>query len=133
MIFSTSTSSKYPSLSAYIIATCCPTGRGTFCACFSTSTLLCPLANCLFVAASKSSVPNWAKVTNSLYWAKSSRICPATDFIDLLWAALPTRETDNPTFTAGLVPALNNSGSRYICPSVIEITFVGTYAETSPA
>ena len=34
---------------------------------------------------------------------------------------------------AGLTPELNSSVSKYICPSVIEITFVGTKAETSPA
>ena len=48
-------------------------------------------------------------------------------------AAPPTLETDKPAFIAGLMPALNKSLSRYICPSVIEITFVGTKAETSPA
>jgi len=34
---------------------------------------------------------------------------------------------------AGLMPALNKSVSRKICPSVIEMTFVGTKAVTSPA
>ena len=34
---------------------------------------------------------------------------------------------------AGRMPALNRSVSRKICPSVIEITLVGTKAETSPA
>ncbi len=34
---------------------------------------------------------------------------------------------------AGLIPALNRLLSKKICPSVIEITFVGIYAETSPA
>ena len=34
---------------------------------------------------------------------------------------------------AGLTPELNSSVSKYICPSVIDITFVGTNAETSPA
>jgi hypothetical protein len=32
---------------------------------------------------------------------------------------------------AGLIPELNNSVSKNICPSVIEITFVGIYADTS--
>ena len=48
-------------------------------------------------------------------------------------AAPPTRETERPAFTAGRKPELNISVSRYICPSVIEITFVGMYADTSPA
>ena len=34
---------------------------------------------------------------------------------------------------AGLTPELNKSVSRNICPSVIEITLVGIYADTSPA
>jgi len=33
---------------------------------------------------------------------------------------------------AGLIPWLNNSVSRNICPSVIDITFVGINADTSP-
>mgnify|MGYP006866028323 CR=1 FL=1 len=48
-------------------------------------------------------------------------------------AAPPTRDTESPTLTAGLTPEKNNSLSRKICPSVIEITFVGMYADTSPA
>ena len=42
-------------------------------------------------------------------------------------AAPPTRDTESPTLTAGLTPEKNNS------LSVIEITFVGMYADTSPA
>ena len=38
-----------------------------------------------------------------------------------------------PTFTAGRTPAKKRSGWRKIWPSVIEITFVGMYAEISPA
>ena len=38
-----------------------------------------------------------------------------------------------PTLIAGRTPELNSADSRKICPSVIEITFVGMYAETSPA
>jgi hypothetical protein len=48
-------------------------------------------------------------------------------------AAPPTRETEMPAFMAGRMPELNRSVSRKICPSVIEITFVGTNAVTSPA
>ena len=69
----------------------------------------------------------------SRYCANSNLIDPATFFIAFVWAAEPTLETDNPTLTAGLIPWLNNSVSKNICPSVIEITFVGIYAETSPA
>jgi hypothetical protein len=38
-----------------------------------------------------------------------------------------------PTLIAGRTPEKNRSASRKICPSVIEITLVGIYAETSPA
>ena len=38
-----------------------------------------------------------------------------------------------PTFTAGRTPGEEELGWRKICPSVIEITFVGMYADTSPA
>ena len=49
----------------------------------------------------------------------------ATCFIALICAEDPTRDTEIPTFTAGLTPLKNNSVSKNICPSVIEITFVG--------
>jgi len=51
----------------------------------------------------------------------------------LVCADHPTRETERPTFIAGLTHELNKSVSKNICPSVIEITFVGIYADTSPA
>ena len=38
-----------------------------------------------------------------------------------------------PTSTAGRTPDLNRLSCRYTWPSVIEITLVGMYAETSPA
>ena len=56
---------------------------------------------------------------------------PATFFIALVCAAEPTRETEMPMFMAGRWPALNRSVSRKIWPSVIEMTLVGMYAETS--
>ena len=37
-----------------------------------------------------------------------------------------------PTLIAGRTPEKNSSDSRKIWPSVIEMTFVGMYAETSP-
>ena len=43
----------------------------------------------------------------------------------LVCAAPPTRDTDCPTSIAGRWLALNRSDCRKICPSVIEITFVG--------
>ena len=57
----------------------------------------------------------------------------ATFFIALVWAAEPTRETEMPMFSAGRWPALNRSVSRKIWPSVMEMTLVGMYADTSPA
>jgi hypothetical protein len=47
------------------------------------------------------------------------------DLVALVAAENPTRDTESPTFTAGRTPELNRSVSRKICPSVIEITFVG--------
>jgi hypothetical protein len=38
-----------------------------------------------------------------------------------------------PTLTAGRTPEKKRSDSRKIWPSVIEMTFVGMYAEMSPA
>ena len=38
-----------------------------------------------------------------------------------------------PTLIAGRTPEKKRSDSRKICPSVIEITLVGMYADTSPA
>jgi hypothetical protein len=51
----------------------------------------------------------------------------------LVCAAPPTRDTEIPALMAGRIPALNRSVSRKIWPSVIEITLVGTNADTSPA
>ena len=58
---------------------------------------------------------------------------PATCFIALICAADPTRLTDRPTLIAGRMPRKNSSVSRKIWPSVIDMTFVGIYADTSPA
>jgi len=49
----------------------------------------------------------------------------------LVCADHPTRETESPTLIAGLIPELKSSVPKNICPSVIEITFVGIYADTS--
>ena len=69
----------------------------------------------------------------SLYCARSRRRGPAIDFMALVCASPPTRDTDMPTFTAGRWPEKNRSLARKIWPSVIEIIFVGIYAEMSPA
>ena len=76
---------------------------------------------------------NWANAARERYWARSSLSGAATFFMALVWAAEPTRETETPMFSAGRWPALKRSVSRKIWPSVIEITLVGMYAETSPA
>ena len=106
---------------------------GAFSPCFSNSRNLSPRANWRLVTASKSSAPNWANVANASNCAISVLSDPATDFIPLRCADDPTRVTDMPELTAGRTPALNRSGSRKSWPSVIEMTFVGMYAETSPA
>merc|ERR1712203_485935 len=48
-------------------------------------------------------------------------------------AAEPTLVTERPTSIDGLIPDRNRSIDKKICPSVILITFVVIYAETSPA
>ena len=55
---------------------------------------------------------------------------PATCFIALICAEPPTRDTEMPTLMAGRTPELKRSVSRKIWPSVIEMTFVGMYADT---
>ena len=50
---------------------------------------------------------------------------PLTARIALIWAALPTRDTELPTLMAGRMPELKRSDCKKTCPSVIEITFVG--------
>ena len=67
------------------------------------------------------------------YWASSTLSEPVTALIDLSMAAPPTRETEMPTSTAGRWLALKRSDCRKIWPSVIEMTFVGMYADTSLA
>jgi len=58
---------------------------------------------------------------------------PDRPLMSLVCAAPPTRETEMPALMAGRMPALKRLVSRKIWPSVMEITFVGTKAETSPA
>src|SRR5260363_258893 len=65
--------------------------------------------------------------------AAASATRSAAGRVQLVCAAPPTRDTETPAFIAGRMPALNKSVSRKIWPSVIEITFVGTKAVTSPA
>ena len=91
-----------------------------------------PRASVRWVAAS-SSEPNWANASRSRYWASSSFSLPATLRMALIWAEPPTRLTEMPTFRAGRTPEKKSLLSRKICPSVIEITLVGMYADTSPA
>ena len=58
---------------------------------------------------------------------------PEIFFINGTWAEPPTRETEMPGLMAGRSPELKFSASKKICPSVMEITLVGTKADTSPA
>ena len=84
------------------------------------------------VSASRSE-PNCANASSSRYWESSSRSRPATFRIGVVCAEPPTRDTEMPTLIAGRTPERNRSASRKIWPSVIEMTFVGMYADTSPA
>ena len=104
----------------------CPSG------CFRSSIRPDPYSSCSFVAASRSEL-NCVNTSISRYCARSIRILPAAFFIAFVCAAPPTRDTERPTLTAGLIPEKNRSLSRKICPSVMEMTLVGMYADTSPA
>ena len=64
-------------------------------------------------------------ILSSRYEARSRRSVPATFFIALICADPPTRDTDRPALIAGRTPEKNKSDCKKICPSVIEITFVG--------
>ena len=83
-----------------------------------------PRASVSRVALSRSE-PNCANDASSRYCARSIRRRPATCFMAPSCAAPPTRDTDRPTLMAGRTPAWNRSVSRKICPSVMEMTFVG--------
>ena len=72
-----------------------------------------------------------AKDSSERYWASEIFSVPETFFSALVCAAPPTRDTEMPTSTAGRWLALNRSDCRKIWPSVMEITLVGMYAETS--
>ena len=74
-----------------------------------------------------------ANASIARYCASSTLSEPVTSFIDLVMAAPPTRETEIPTSTAGRWLALNRSDCKEIWPSVMEMTLVGMYAETSLA
>ena len=66
-----------------------------------------------------------ANASRSRNCDSSPFIRPATFFIGAIWALPPTRDTEMPTLIAGRTPEKKSFGSRKICPSVIEITFVG--------
>ena len=112
--------------------TCSSIGHGEYCGWFSVATMRSPRASAACVALS-SSEPNCANASSSRYCARSRRRRPATFFIAFVCAREPTRETEVPTLTAGRTPEKKRSDWRKICPSVIEMTFVGMYAAMSPA
>ena len=119
-------------MATYRIATCFSTGSGWYWGCLTISLSFSPRVSWSRVALSRSEA-NWAKAASARYWARSSFNGAATFFIALVCAAEPTRETEMPMFSAGRWPALNRSVSRKIWPSVMEMTLVGMYADTSPA
>ena len=77
------------------------------------------------MVSSSRSLENWVKTSISRYCARSRRSVPTAFFMAFVCAAPPTRDTDRPTLMAGRTPAWNRSVSRKICPSVMEMTFVG--------
>eukprot|EP01139_Manchomonas_bermudensis_P015853 Amastigsp_a511200_9.p5 type:complete len:166 gc:universal Amastigsp_a511200_9:1617-2114(+) len=125
-------SSMKPLFTANSVAAMLEIDSGEYWACLSSSVTRAPRSSCLRVASSRSEA-NCAKAASSRYWARSVRIPPERFLISLVWAAPPTRDTEIPALMAGRIPALNRLVSRKIWPSVIEITLVGTKADTSPA
>ena len=109
---------------AHTETTCRSTGDGAYCGCLSSSTRRAPRSSWAREAASRSEAKA-ANASRSRYWDRASLSPPATFFIALICASPPTRDTDRPTLMAGRTPELNRSVSRKICPSVIEMTFVG--------
>src|SRR5437868_59129 len=107
-------SSRYPSLPAEIAATCSSIGHGWYCGWLSVATIFWPRVSACCVARS-SSEPNCANASSSRYCARSSRRRPATFFIAFVWADVPTRDTEMPTFTAGRTPEKKSSDWRKIC------------------
>src|SRR4030066_146436 len=87
-----------------MMRTCFSTGIGAYWPCLRSSVSRAPRSSWAWLVLS-SSVPNWAKVTSSRYWARSSLSLPATCFMALIWALPPTRETEMPTLMAGRRPA----------------------------
>ena len=113
-------------------ATWSSTAQGWYCGWMSSLSFLRPLSMTRAVTASMSP-PNLVNDSSSRNWAWSIFSVPATFFILLIWALPPTRDTEMPTLMAGRMPRLKSAVSRNICPSVMDMTLVGMYAETSPA
>gem|GEM_PF-3247222 len=105
-------------------------GIGSLFGCLSISTSLFHFSIFFCVDSSRSEA-NCAKLANSLKLASSSLNFQATFFMIFVCALPHTRETESPTSIAGLIHELKSSVSKNICPSVIEMTLVGIYADTS--
>ena len=114
------------------MTTCSSTGIGWNSGCFSSSVMRWPRVIACCVALSRS-LPNWAKAASSRNCASWMRRPPEIFFMAPIWAEPPTRLTEMPALTPGRWPALNSDDSRKIWPSVIEMTLVGMYADTSPS
>ena len=107
-----------------MIATCSAAGTGWRSPWLSVATRRLPRASVRCVSSSRSE-PNDAKASRSRNCDSSPFMRPATLRSGPICAAPPTRDTEMPTLMAGRTPEKNSFGSRKICPSVIEITFVG--------
>ncbi len=127
---STGTSSSLPFVPAQIETTCSSMGNGEYWGCLSSSVRRAPRASWRRLAASRSDA-KIANASSERYCASSSLSVPETFLMLFTWASPPTRDTEMPTSTAGRWFPLKRSDWRKIWPSVIEITLVGMYAETS--
>src|SRR5260221_10859670 len=79
-----------------MVVTCCSTGMGSYCPCFSTSTVRAPRSSWRFVAASRSDA-NDENASSSRYCARSRRRRPATERIAFTCADPPTRRSEEHT------------------------------------
>src|ERR1039457_1491526 len=113
------------------MTTCFSNESGWNCDYYSNSVSLTPRFDCCSVTLSRSD-PNCENAASSRYCARSNFSVEPTCLVALMAAAKPTRDTDRPTLTAGRTPELKRSVSRKIWPSVMEMTLVGMYADTSP-
>src|SRR3954447_5661805 len=100
----TGTLSSLPVVPSHSDTTSRSTGNGEYWPCLSTSTRRWPRSRVARLEASRSE-ENEAKASSSRYWARSRRRRPATDFMALICAEPPTRDTQMAPLIGGRTAA----------------------------